>query len=209
MSNDDPDHSTFERELAPIEFTSPGLFSFANPSDDLAQRAEQAQALSSADLMTGARHFETASEAHQHLLDLLGQARRSVSLYSPDFEPWFYSHRSVRQACTHFLLANPRNRLRVLLKDSSRAVKQGHQLISLARRLSSGMQIRKTHPDYLAHPDVFLVVDDYAVLVRPKPNEFEGYVRYEDPGRARQLQRQFDVAWEHSLSDPDLRSFLL
>ena len=209
MSSDDPEHSTSEPELAPIEFTSPGLFSFANPSDDLPRRAGQSRALSGADVMTGVRHFETASEARQHLLDLFGQARRSVSLYSPDFEPWLYSHRSVQQVCTRFLLDNPRNRLRVLLKDSSRAVKQGHQLVSLARRLSSGMQIRKTHPEYPAHPDVFLVVDDYAVLVRPKPSEFEGYVRYGDPGRARQLQRQFDAAWEHSLSDPDLRSFLL
>lgn len=71
------------------------------------------------------------------------------------------------------------------------------------------MHIRKVHQDYPAQTDAFLVVDDCGVLIRPKPDEFKGYVLYNDPSRARQLQRQFDTAWEHSLSDPDLRSFLL
>lgn len=209
MSIDDPDRSKTEAELALIEFNSPGRFTIANPSAILAEPAQQDQASFSLGLTAKLQSFGSANEAHRHLMALIGQARRSLRLYSPDFEPWLYNHSSVRQACTRFLLDNPRNRLRALLGDSSRAVKQGHQLLSLSRRLSSNMHIRKVHHDYPAQTDAFLVVDDCGVLIRPKPDEFKGYVLYNDPGRARQLQRQFDMAWEHSLSDPDLRSFLL
>lgn len=209
MIVDDPDNSTSEPELAAIEFTSPGRFSIANPPNASAQGEAQDQALFSLGSDSGIQAFETASEARRHVMALLSQARRKLSLYSTDFEPWLYNHSSVQQACIRFLLESPRNQLRVLLKDSSRAVKQGHQLVSLSRRLSSNMHIRKVNLDYQAQPDVFVVVDDCGVLIRPKPDEFKGYVLYSDPSRARQLQRQFDTAWEHSLSDPDLRSFLL
>lgn len=209
MRIDDPDRSEAEGDLAAIEFTSPGRFPIANPSFELVQRDAQDQAPFSLGMTAEIQPFETASEAHRHVMALISQARRSLSLYSPDFEPWLYSHSSIRQACIRFLLESPRNRLRVLLRDSSRAVKQGHQLLTLSRRLSSNMHIRKVHLDYPAKADVFLIVDDCGVLIRPKPDELGGYVLYSDPRRARQLQRQFDTAWEHSLSDPDLRSFLL
>ena len=209
MSIDDPEYSKPEPDLAEIEFTSPGRFSIANPGAASGQRDAQDQAPFSLGLTTEIQAFETASEARRHVMALLSQARRNLSLYSPDFEPWLYNHSSVRQACMRFLMENPRNQLRVLLRDSSRAVKQGHQLLSLSRRLSSNMRIRKVHVDYPAQPEVFLLVDGCGVLIRPKPDEFKGYVLYSDPSLARQLQRQFDTAWEHSQSDPDLRSFLL
>lgn len=209
MSNDDPDRSKPEAELAAIEFTSPGRFSIANPPKVLAQLEAQDRLPLSLGLTKEIQLFETASEARRHLLTLISQARRSLSLYSPDFEPWLYNHSSIQQACIRFLLENPRNQLRVLLRDPSNAVRQGHQLLSLSRRLSSNMHIRKVHLDYPAQTEVFLIVDDCGMLVRPKPDEFRGYVLYSEPSRARQLQRQFNTSWEHSLSDPDMRSFLL
>lgn len=208
MSIGDPDHSIPEPELAAIEFKSPGRFSIAIPPTALPQQG--APELAPPDsVSTGMQSFQTASEARRHVMTLLCMARRSVRLYSPDFEPWLYNYIGIQQACMRFVVANSRNRFHVLLKDSSRAVKQGHQLVSLSRRLSSNMHIRKVHPEYTARPDVFLVVDDQSVLIRPKTDELKGYVLYSDPSRARQLQRQFDTAWQHSLSDPDLRSFLL
>jgi hypothetical protein len=209
MSVNDPDRMSAPPELAAIEFLSPGRFSVDNPPA-LQEPSEQWQP---APFILGAtasiQRFESLTDARQHALALLDQAQRHLSLYSPDFEPSLYNHSSVQQACVRFLLAHPRNRLRILLKDSALAVKQGHRLLALSRRLSSNMQIRKLHPDYPAQTGAFLVADDCGALVRPESDQYVGYALYGDPGRARQLQRQFDTAWEHSLSDPDLRSFLL
>jgi len=213
MNRDDPDHEQAAVELAAIEFRSPGRFAVNNSPVAVRHSAQPPAAIAPAPFIlneSGAtQRFDTADQALSHLLAMLTQARRSLSLYSLDFEPWLYNHRSVEQACTRFILEHPRNRLRVLLGDASRAVKQGHRLLQLARRLSSNMQIRKCHPEYSVQPDAFLVVDSCALIVRPEPDTFTGQTLYRDPGLARQVQRRFDLAWDHSLSDPDLRSFLL
>jgi len=210
MSVDDPERrSNTAPELAAIEFQSQGRFTIDTPPALQSQPDQWQPAPSTLGTTTAIQPFESPEDARRHALALIGQAQRSLTLYSPDLEPLLYNHSSIQQACVRFLLAHPRNRLRALLKDSSRAVKQGHRLLTLARRLSSNMQIHKLHPDYPAQTCAFLVIDGCGVLVRPEPEQFIGYALYRDPGRARQLQRQFDTAWDHSVSDPDLRSFLL
>lgn len=209
MSADDPEISKAAPELAAIEFISPGRFPVKNPLPVQAQRDEWSPAPCVLGVTAPLQRFECSDDARRHALALLNQTQRSLSLYSLDFDPWLYNHSSIEQACVRLLLAHPRNRIRVLLQDCSRAVKQGHRLLSLARRLSSNMQIRRLHPDYPAQTSTFLVADSCGVLVRPEPDQHVGYALYRDPGRARQLQRQFDTAWDHSLTDPDLRSFLL
>lgn len=209
MSADDPDHSDAAPELPAIEFLSPGRFLVDNPPTTQNPPDQWHPAPFVLRETMAIQRFECLDDARRHALALLGQAHRSLSLYSPDLEPPLYNHSSIQQACVRFLLAHPRNRLRVLLEDTSRAVKQGHRLLGLSRRLSSNMQIRKRHPEYPAHTCAFLVADDCGAMVRPEPDQMIGYALYNDPGRTRQLQREFDTAWDHSLSDPDLRSFLL
>jgi len=205
----DATESNQPAELAAIEFESPGRFAVHNPGSapvDTA-RAEPAPFVLGAHLTL--ERFSQAEEARAHALALLQQARRSLCIYSHDLEPWLYHHSSVQQACSRFLLASPRNQLRILLRDSSRAVKEGHRLLSLARRLSSNLLIRKLNPDYPGEEQAFLLADDCGLLVLPEPGQFSGYALYQDMVRVRQRRSQFDQAWDASLTDLDLRSLLL
>lgn len=211
MNIDDPISPIGAVEPTAIDFQSPGRFAIDNPNPQSQQNhtSEWQPAPYKLGATRAIQRFASPDDARRHALALLEQAQRSLCLYSPDFEPWLYNHSSIQQACTRFVLAHPRNRLRILLGDSSRAVKQGHRLLSLARRLTSSIQIRTLQPDYPSEVCAFLVVDDCGVLVRPEPDQFAGYALYQDPSRALQRQRLFDRAWDHSLPDPDLRSFLL
>ncbi|MCQ4242833.1 histone acetyltransferase HPA2 [Stutzerimonas stutzeri] len=204
MSTDDslPSMAT---ELAAIDFKSPGRYLINNPQQERETRPEAPAVDGSGTFQT----FESLQEAQLHTLALLAQARRSICLYSPDLEPWLYNQSDIVQTCASFLLAHPRNRLRILLADPTPAVRQGHRLLTLARRLTSNMQIRTLNPDHPAHTSAFLVVDERGLLIRPEPERVAGYALYQNPGRARALRRQFDTAWEYSLSHPDLRGFLL
>ncbi|MDU5678914.1 MAG: histone acetyltransferase HPA2, partial [Pseudomonas aeruginosa] len=73
----------------------------------------------------------------------------------------------------------------------------------------SNCLIRRLNPDYPKEDDAFLLADDQGLLLRPKPAQPAGYACYRAAGRVRQLQARFEQAWDTSLSDPDLRSFLL
>ncbi|PKF71477.1 histone acetyltransferase HPA2 [Pseudomonas fluvialis] len=196
-------------ELPAIDFQSPGRFSIHNPASPATPGLPASGSSAQPALPAGLKRFSSPEQACQHALTLLQQARFRLCLYSHNLEPWLYDHRSVQEACKNFLLASPKNSLRILLRDSSLIVKQGHRLLNLARRLSSNLQIRRVHPDYPAEDICFLLVDDCALLTRPQPNLPTGYVQYNEPARVRQRLLQFEQAWNTSQSDPELRSFLL
>ena len=195
--------------LPAIEFQSPGRFSVINPepeTPDVPQPEPAPFILGEHDKL---ERFSRPEIARAHALAMLFQARRNLCVYSHNLEPWLYHHSSIQEACTRFLLANPRNQLRILLRDSSRAVREGHRLLSLSKRLSSSIHIRKLHPDYASEEVTFLLADDCGLLFMPETGEPSGYALYKDAQRCRQRRAQFDQAWDTSITDPDLRSFLL
>lgn len=196
-------------ELPAIEFDYPGRFAIHNPATEPAASGKPEPAPFQIGRHQALERFASAELARAHALALLQQARRRICIYSGDLEPWLYNHSSVQDACTQLLLASPRNQLRILVQDTRRAVQDGHRLITLSRRLSSNCRIRRVNPEYPAGEGSFLLVDDCALWMRPEPGQYAGYACYANPGRLRQQLQQFEHAWSYSLSDPDLRSFLL
>jgi len=196
-------------ELTAIELESPGRFAVHNPQSVTPDAAQWEPAPFILGQHQDLQRFSQPQEARAHVLALIQQAQRSLCLYSDDLEPWLYHHSSVQQACTRFLLSSPRARLRILLRDPTRAVKEGHRLLSLSRRLSSNLHIRKLNPDHANEESAFLIADDRGLFLRPELDQQSGYTLYNDPARVRQRQAQFDQAWDTSITDPDLRSFLL
>ncbi|MEK1938782.1 MAG: histone acetyltransferase HPA2 [Pseudomonas sp.] len=196
-------------ELPAIEFVSPGSFAVHNPPAQHGERERREPAPFQLGGERELQHFTRPEQAQAHALALLQQAQRSLCIYTPDLERWLYHHSSVQDACTQFLLANPKNRLRILLNDPSSAVKEGHRLLQLSRRLSSNLHIRKLNPSYTNDEIAYLLADTGGLLMRPKLEQIAGYALYNDPGQVRVMQNKFDQAWDVSVSDLDLRSLLL
>lgn len=209
MSDESAPPNESETELPAIDFQSPGRFAVHNPQAVQGDNEAREPAPFLLREHTALERFTHPEQIQAHALALLQQSRHSLCLYSPDFEPWLYNHSSVQEACTRFLLASPKNHLRILLRDVSRPVKQGHRLLNLARRLTSNLHIRKINPDLPSEEAAYLLADSHGLLLRPQPDQYAGYALYNDPGRVRLRQAQFDQTWDSSLLDPDLRSFLL
>ncbi|MCQ4346513.1 histone acetyltransferase HPA2 [Pseudomonas stutzeri] len=197
-------------ELPAIEFRSPGRFAVHNPASEA---CEPAAALEPAPFVLGQHpgvlRSDGQTELRSHALALTQQARRTLRLFTPDLEPWLYDQRSIAEACGRLLRAHPRNRLHILLRDSALAVRNGHALLRLARALPSNCQIRRLPPDYPGEELAYLLVDDCGLLLRTNLQQPAAQVHYQARARVRQLQRQFDQAWESAVSDAELRSFLL
>lgn len=212
MNPDAPSDATESHEpaeLPAIEFQSPGRFAVRNHESALGENPQAEPAPFILGEHLALERFDQPEMARAHALAMLQQAQRSLCIYSADLDPWLYHHSSIQEACTRFLLTSPKNRLRILVKDISRAVKQGHRLLGLSRRLSSNLHIRQLHPDYPCEEVAFLLADDRGLLLRPEPEQFAGYALYQDPARVRLRQAQFDQAWQTSITAPDVRSFLL
>ncbi len=199
-----------DEALPAIDFYSPGRFSVHNPDQ---KSSPDICASVPADFQLGQHdrleRFDLATQAQAHALALIQQAQHQLCIFTPDLEGFLYSNPAVQEACTRLLLANPRHRLRILLRDAGKAVRQGHRLLNLSKRITSNLHIRKLDPEQCDDERAYLLIDDRGLLMRDNPQHFAGYALYNAAGRARQLQAQFDQAWDSSLSDPDLRSFLL
>lgn len=193
-----------------IDFRSPGRFAIHNPPRP---DGEPGSPMEPAPFVLGqheaVERSDSPAQLRSHALALILQAHRSLCLYTPDLEPWLYDQRAIAEACSRLLRAHPRNRLRILLRDSALVVRNGHALLRLARQLPSNCQIRRLSPEYPADDLAYLLVDDCGLLLRPAPLLPAGQIHYQERGRVRQLQRQFDQAWETAGGDPNLRSFLL
>ena len=136
---------------------------------------------------------------------MISQARRKLTMFTRDLDPRVFDREPIYQAVKDLATYSRFSEVRVLLVDPDRVIKEGHRLITLARRLSSYIQIRKVGSDYQYICSSFIVVDDKAYIYRSLATQYDAVVNFNEPNRARELLRQFTDVWEYSAPDPNLR----
>lgn len=149
---------------------------------------------------------DSLRQTQQIALQLVGQARRNLWLYSRDLDVKLYGTPEMLEALKRFAITSGGGQLRILLQDPAAPLRDGHPLISLAQRLSSSMLIRVPEDELdLKYPGAFLIDDRGGYLLRPIGSRYEGTANLHAPGRQRQLREYFEQVWERSLPDPELR----
>ncbi len=74
--------------------------------------------------------------------EIATRARRTLSIYTPDLEPQIYDHDLFLEPVKRLVLARSHARLRVLISDPGRAVREGNRFMMMARRLTSYIDLR-------------------------------------------------------------------
>ena len=154
---------------------------------------------------TGDLALTSRDDNRQAAAWLVAQAVRVIDLFSPDLEPVLYDQTAVIDAMTQLSLSSPRARIRVLVKDPERIIKDGHRIVELSRRLSSYIEIRKVHADYQDNNESFLLCDNYGLLHRRHAPRFEGVFSCKAPLEVRRLRAFLDEVWGRSEPVTDLR----
>lgn len=151
------------------------------------------------------RELATAAENRRGALEIAQLARRQLSIFSRDLEPQVYDTPEFLAAVKNLALSGSKASVRILLIDATRATRDGHRLVGLARRLSSFVEIRKPHRDYLDLAEAFMIADEQGLLYRTLATRWEGIVDPHDPMQAREKLKLFDDIWQRSHSDPETR----
>jgi hypothetical protein len=141
-------------------------------------------------------------------LALVRQARRTVDIFSRDLDKRIYDNRPFLDALQELAVAR-HGLIRILVKDSGKAVKYGHRLIPLSQRLTSFIEVRKVADDFKEYNEAFLVADETAYAHRKYSDRFEGTVRFSAAKEARELIVFFNEVWRSSAPDPDLQRIYL
>src|SRR3954463_4093297 len=69
-------------------------------------------------------------------------AQRLMSIYTPDLEPDLYDQNGFLEIVKRFVLARRFAKVRVLLSDSARLMRDNNRFIAMGRRLTSCIDIR-------------------------------------------------------------------
>lgn len=136
---------------------------------------------------------------------LAENARRSLALFTRDLEPAIYDTPEFLAAVQKLALRSRYARIRVVVIDPTLAIKDGHRLIELARKLSSYIELRRPSEDHAKLSDTFLISDDSGLLYRPLASRYEGFADPHDSLGARTHLRSFDDIWEQAEPETEFR----
>ena len=137
--------------------------------------------------------------------EIAGQAKRWISIYTPDLEPGIYDHEDFLDVAKRLVLAKRYAKIRVLISEPHRTVRIGNRFVSVGRRLNSYIEFRNVHQDYREHREAYLIADDTALLYRVEGRKWEGIADTYEPAVARRYLTLFDEIWNASEIEQELR----
>ena len=155
------------------------------------------------------RELSSSEDNRQAAVQLATQARRSLAMFSRDLEPVIYNTKDFIGAVQQLALRSRYSRIRIVVTDPMPAIKDGHRLIELTRRLSSFLEIRRPSENHAKLPDAYLISDDAGILYRPLASRYEGFADPYMPLEARNRLHQFDEIWEAAEPEPEFRRMSL
>lgn len=136
---------------------------------------------------------------------IVQQCQASVDIFSRDLDAPLYDQEPFLEALGDLCLRTRKARVRILVQDPTTAIRRGHRLIELSRRLSSVIELRQPHPDYRRHNEAFLVADGCGCIHRALADRYEGTVNFYAPVAAQRALAFFTEVWERSESSPEFR----
>jgi hypothetical protein len=145
------------------------------------------------------------SECRHAAQRLAEQARHKLFLFSYDLDAPVYDQAPFIEAAKNLAIRSPMSQIRILLQDNERVQKEGHRLVALWRRLTSKIEIRRPHPDYIDHPENFLLVDETGYLRWDLYDRYEGRADFHAMLDAGRYADFFQEVWERSEPDSELR----
>ncbi len=149
--------------------------------------------------LDGPAEFSRATQA------LLQQVRRKLYILSTDFEPERYNTQEFADALSAFVRRNRYTQARILIADPDVAVRWGHKVVSLSRRLHSRLSIRQLHQEDLPLTEAWMLADDIGLLKRDSLEALKGTLSAKSIPHAQRMARRFDELWERSHEIADFR----
>lgn len=133
-------------------------------------------------------------------------AQRLMSIYSPDLEPELYDQSAFLDIVKRFVLGRNFAKVRIMLSDRTRMVREGNRLVAMSRRLTSYIEMRLVPKPEIRRVHSYLVADDKAIVIRSTGESFSGFADLSNPIAARTQLDEFDAIWQANVPDYGFRT---
>ena len=129
--------------------------------------------------------ISTKDEMRQAVIDVVSEASRRISIF--------------------LVLSQTYSRIRVLIADPSRAIKNGNNFVHLGRRLNTYIEFRHVREDLRTHAECFCIADETALVYRLQHAKWEGIADTYEPAVAKLYGQMFDEIWQASEVEIEFR----
>jgi len=150
--------------------------------------------------------FTTLVEARQAVNRAAAGAQRLMSIYTPDLEPDLYDQTAFLEIVKHFVLARSFSKVRVLLVEPTRVMRDSNRFVAMGRRLSSCIDIRYVAAQSPQRASAYLIADDRAIAYRMRADTWDGIADFNNPPVAKLYLTEFDAVWNASAPEHGLRA---
>ena len=147
-----------------------------------------------------------STEFLTRLVEMTRSARMHISLLSQTLDRRIYGNEDFLTPLQSFLLQHERARLRVLVRTPEAAMRSGHRLVELGRKLSSRVEFREIQPEHRVIEREYVIVDERSLLLRESPQELDARYYSDAPMLAREQLREFENLWQESPPSAELRA---
>jgi hypothetical protein len=152
----------------------------------------------------------SSREEHRTLgLHMLNQARHSIDIISRNLDPTIFDRPAMTDAIRSMVTQQKRSRVRIIIRDNTALVKDGHHILLLAQRLTSYISIHKLPRSYNDFNEAMLLVDGTGYIRQPQSDLYAGYACFNAPGQVRDFESKFQEIWDASQPDPECRRLSL
>jgi hypothetical protein len=149
--------------------------------------------------------LSTADEVRAATNQIAGNARRLISICTPDMEPAIYDQPAFLETMKRFVLGRAFGKVRVLVRDSARMNASNNRFVSMARRLTNYLEIRLAPPEMHQQTAAYCIADDRAVIYRLRADRWDGVSSLNNPPAAQHFLQQFDAGWIGSSTNQQQR----
>ncbi|MFK8053693.1 MAG: hypothetical protein AB8F65_12045 [Woeseiaceae bacterium] len=153
--------------------------------------------------------LSTRADMREAATAICSVADRKLSIMTRDLEPGIYDHPDFLDAVKKLILSRRFARVRVLISDPSRAIKNGNRLVTMGRRLNSFIEFRNVHDDYREVPEAYCIADGKAIAYRLDATRWDGIADDYTPPVASNYLRIFDEIWAASEVENEFRNMHL
>ena len=146
------------------------------------------------------------AEVRAAVNEIAATAQRLISIYTPDLEPDLYDQTAFLEVIKHFVLTRSFSKVRVLLAEPTRVMRDSNRFVAMGRRLSSCIDIRYVAAQSQQRASAYLIADDRAIVYRMRADSWDGVADINNPVAARLYLQEFDQVWNASAVEHGLRS---
>ena len=139
--------------------------------------------------------ISTKEEMLQAVMDVSKVATRKVSIFTHDLETGIYDDLDFLEIIKRLVLSQAYSRVRVLIANPARAIKNGNAFVQLGRRLNTYIEFRHVREDLRTHAESFCIADETALVYRLQAHRWEGIADTYEPAVARLYGKMFDEIW--------------